>query len=221
MIDPQRLLDETLPNFVAGLCVAAICLAAGASRKAVARAIIRWRTSKLPKGPDSERATEELLAIAAELSEPERIGLNCHLTLRPGELEREILIRTVERQSCRHAGPASDESGISSAIQIGAKGRWEWRSKQSGDRVEFLLGDSIHAIRVVFHPTATRVSSSYWETNYSWSEVPEPALQRLAEFVAAQQSAGADIQDAACRLEKYAHDNGIKATILGLWSRLL
>src|SRR5690348_8644747 len=99
----QRLFEAAFPDFIAGLGVALVCWACAASSNSITRAIIRWRTSKFPKGPDAERATEELLAIVAELGVLDLLILASQLVVRSGALEREISIRTAERLGHQHS----------------------------------------------------------------------------------------------------------------------
>lgn len=57
------------------------------------RAIIRWRAAKLPKGPDAERAQEELEGMIFDSGTAERFQLAISILLRPARLQREIRLR--------------------------------------------------------------------------------------------------------------------------------
>src|SRR6202042_889114 len=86
-------LSNAVGSFAAGLGVVVVCCVS----KKLCRAIIRWRTSKFPKGPDARRAQEELQGIVEELDAAERMQLVAQILLRPALLRREIAARVAER----------------------------------------------------------------------------------------------------------------------------
>ena len=102
-MDPQFLssaLANATGGLAAGLAVAIVCLA---SRK-LCRAIVRRRTSMLPKGDDADRAAEELDGWAIDLTAAERIDLAGQLLLQAAELSEEIeqrVARTAKPQLTR------------------------------------------------------------------------------------------------------------------------
>lgn len=62
------------------VCGFALALAACAHKR-VCRAIVRRRAARLPKGPDAERAREELESMLDEMTTAERLELSASLLL--------------------------------------------------------------------------------------------------------------------------------------------
>jgi hypothetical protein len=91
----RQLVIQTLPNLVAGILVAAICCAC----KPIARAIVRWRQTRLPKGPDADRAEEELDEIISSLHTTERLRHTIDILHHFEELRYEI-----EQMSAKRLG---------------------------------------------------------------------------------------------------------------------
>jgi hypothetical protein len=87
----------------------ALALAACAL-KPVSRAIIRWRAAKLPKGPDAERAQEELEGILEDSNAAERAELAIQVFARPSALNREIAERAAEEAATRATEPSPTQN---------------------------------------------------------------------------------------------------------------
>jgi hypothetical protein len=108
-----RLIAETL------IACLAFATAACAHRRA-SRAIIRWRTSRLPAGVDAERAREELEGVLEQLNAAARARFVAGL-LRSPALSQEIAERAEERapkQEKKTPGPAN--SLIRGSVSVSA-----------------------------------------------------------------------------------------------------
>ena len=106
-LDPQFpwwILSNAIGSFAAGVAVLIACTAS----KKLSHAIVKWRTSRLPKGPDAERVREELERMVEDLHAVGRVKL---LLLRTAALRREIVERTTERAGAANAAERSPQWG--------------------------------------------------------------------------------------------------------------
>ena len=84
-------MDSGLLTVAAECFIACLALALAVSaHKPLANAIVRWRAAKLPKGPDAERAQEELEGMIFDSGTAERFQLVISILFRPARLQREI-----------------------------------------------------------------------------------------------------------------------------------
>jgi hypothetical protein len=88
-----QLMIQTLPNLLAGIAVVLLCSAC----RPIACAITKWKTRKLPRGPDADRVCEELQGIIGEMKAMERTEVTLQILARPAALSREIAQRAAER----------------------------------------------------------------------------------------------------------------------------